>query len=319
MSLMDTPVISSSQAEQIGRRPDLLKEDEPPMLRFVETTVEDRNASLATGRFIHRPVIKVYIRARGDTKCEVPDIVRGWKTEEKLVDREVTRKVYRHEPDGNGNIREVEREITETIQEPYQYQVESTPWLDKLAERLHHGRISQRYYDYCVNSFHAWEEKRQLPVEGTPINGWNQISMAQQRNLIDLGINSIELAAEMTEEAMAAFGMGARQVKKLAQAYLAVTDTGQAATRISVLEQDNENLKARNDEMSHQLTAFEQKIRELESRVQGEQAAAAGAPPSTSMADDGINLDDDDELDTEGEQEEVQEDEGRRRPRRNRR
>jgi len=263
-NLMSTPSISGAEAELVARKPDALREDDPPFLRFEEGTKEDRNESIRQGRMVYLPVTYVYMRARGDTKSEVPDIVEGWKIEEKLVEREVTRKVYRHEKQEDGSFKEVEKEIVETVQEPYQYRIPSTPWIDKLNEKLHHGFITQRYYDHCIQAFDRWKNNREAPISGTPVKGWNQISLAMQNNMIELGIRSIEEVAEMTEEAMDAVGMGSREAKKRAIAYMKTSDHNVASAELSALQAENDRLRRRDEERE---SAFEAKLAELESRI----------------------------------------------------
>lgn len=255
-SMMATQQLSAADAERIGKRPDALKEDSPPMLRFEEGMQEDRTASIKAGKVVYLPIIKVFMHAIGDTKCEVPDVVKGWTVEQRLVDKEVKRRVYRDVEQADGTVKREEREITETVQEPFFFNIPTTPWFDKLDEKLHHGHISANYYDSCKAAFARWEQNQEDPVQGTPIKGWNQISMAMQENMISLGINSIELAAEMNEDSMDALGMGARDAQKKARAFLTTTDQGQSVAKMVALENENERMR-------DQLSAVEQKMAQL--------------------------------------------------------
>ena len=252
---------TAADAERAGKRPDAFKEDDPPVLRFENGTSEDREESIKQGRMVHVPTIEVHIRARGDDKAEVPYVAEGWTFEARTVEKEVQRPVFRT-VEKNGEWVEEQVMITDTVQEEYKFRVATTPWQDQLKERLHHGRISQRYYDYCMTALAKFKEGSEMPIEGTPIIGWNQINMAMQKNAVDLGINTIELAAEMGDEAMDALGMGAREVKKKAIAYCAASDGQINGSKLVALESENERLRVQSDTLAAKFADLEERIQE---------------------------------------------------------
>lgn len=274
--------MSGPQAEDIAKMGGGgLKEDDPPFLRFEESDKEDRNASLTAGRMVRIPIVMVYIRARGDTKSEVPDVVEGWAFEERMIEKQVKRMVERHEDDGKGGVKIIEREISEVLQVPFQYKVKTTPWFDKLKEKLHNNFISQNYYDYCLRAFNHWKENHTLPVEGTPVSGWNQISMAMQKNLIDLGFTTIEATADMNEEAMGALGIGSREVKSKAKAYTQTTAQGQASTELANAMSENEQLKAQMSGLADKMHDLELRAKEQEKQQEPEKANKRTRRPVT--------------------------------------
>ena len=252
---------TAADAELAARNPGALKEDNPPSLRFEESTSEDREESIKQGRMVHVPKLLVHIRARGDDRSEVPYVVEGHRFEPKQVEREVERPVFRTVKGDDGEFREEQTMITETIQEEYKFKVPTTPWEDTLKEKLHHGFISQNYFNYCMDALKRYKSGHAAPIDGTPLSGWNQISMAMQKNAIDLGINTVELAAEMTDEAMDALGMGSRQMKKQAKAYITATNVDVSASRMVELESENERLKDQGDTLAA-------KFKDLEERMQ---------------------------------------------------
>jgi len=263
MSMINTPVVNAATAEQIARNGGKgLQEDDPPLLRFVEGTVVDVNATEKQGRTVYLPQVKVFIRAIGDTKCETPDIVEGWRVEEKLIEKTRKKKVYRTR-EVEGEVREIEEEIDERYEESYFFNVPYTPWFDKIKERLHHGHISQRYSDACHAAYTRWKEKHSDPIDGTPVISWNMVNMAQQKNMVDLGVVSIELAAEMNEETMDALGMGAREIKKKAINYL--KSSTQENAEIIALRAENAQLR---EEGESKMSAVEQKLADLQERVE---------------------------------------------------
>lgn len=197
--------------------PQVKPDDMPPLLRFENASIEDRAESIKQGRFVYQPVVKVYVRAHGDTKSETPFLVEG--------------------PHG---------------------------WLAQLKEKLHHKFITQNYYDFCLRSWKRYQETGEVPEEGTPIKGWNMLSDAQQRMVLNAQITTVEKLAEATEEAMAVIGMGAREMKKKAQHWLeSDTTRGQAAAKIAALEAEREAMVEREAKANERLSQLERKLAEL--------------------------------------------------------
>lgn len=269
-SSLTTGSYTALDAERAAKNPAAFREDTPPSLRFENDTVEDREESVKQGRMVHAPCIKVFIRAHGDNKSEVPYIAEGWRYEPKTVDREVKKLVYRSvekEIDGVKKWVDEEREITETIQEEYKFRVATTPWEDQLKERVHNGRISPQYMDYCMDALKRFKAGSEMPINGTPIVGWNMIDMAMQRNCVDLGINTIELCAVMTDEAMDALGMGSRDVKKKAIAYTTASEQGISITKVAALQSENEQLRGNQSALEEKFAALAAKVEAGDTKV----------------------------------------------------
>lgn len=204
----------------------------PPHLRFEEGTVKDNAASLAAGRAVFKPVIRVFIRAPGDEKCEVPFIV---------------------EQDGfdeAGNPCKV------------------FPWEIHLREKLHHGFKTREEYDYCMRSLNHWKATQQTLIEGTPVIEWQLLTKAEAENLRSLGILSVEQCADMNEVAMASYGMGGRAIKDKAKNWLSAnTNPGKAAERISSLESNLQAAVEKADQASQTISAYEAKLAQLEAMI----------------------------------------------------
>jgi hypothetical protein len=263
--------MSESQiiAEAIARSPDgslndpnILKLDNPPLLRFERGTLENRQKTIETGRYTHKDATFVHVRSYGDNKTEVPYVV--WTTEmepteEEVIERKIVMVKVRHvNSDGYIREEEVPEERDERVTNQTWKEVEVTPWEDTLRYKVRNGLISQQYVDYCLRQYSVWKEKGDVPLDGFPVVEWNMISPAQQRSLIDAGINTVERVAEMNEEAMEVVGMGARDIKKKAETWInAGVESAQATARILNLEQEKEQDR----------TYFEQKIAELEAKM----------------------------------------------------
>ena len=204
----------------------------PAHYRFEEGSVKDNAASLKAGRAVYKPVIRVFVRAPGDEKCEVPFIV---------------------EQDG----------FDENGQPCKVY-----PWELHLREKLHHGFKTREEYDYSMRSLEHWRKTEQTLVEGTPITEWQLLSKHEADNLKSLGILSIEQVSEMTEVAMDSYGMGARSLKEKAAAWLSSNDKpGVAAEKIVSLEAALNSAEEKASEASLQLQGYAQKLAALEALV----------------------------------------------------
>jgi len=250
--------------------PNVLREDDPPMLRFERTTMENRHKTEETGRYGYKDAIIVHVRSYGDTKTEVPYV--AWTTamvpmiEQVMVEKQVPVIVERVAADGSISEEEEYRKKT-TMEERATYEEEEVfPWFDQLDERLRNGRISQRYRDHCRKAFAQWKERGDIPIDGTPVADWRMISPAQQNTLIDAGINTIERVAEMNEDAMQTIGMGARDMKKKAVAFL---EAGQGTEKTAA---QIVTLTTKLDTEREQRHGLEEKVAELEQMISAQKA-----------------------------------------------
>ena len=246
----------------------VLRDDDPPLLRFERTTLENRHKTIETGRYGYKDAILVYVRAYGDIKTEVPYV--AWTTvlvptvEQVMVEKQVPVIIERVRPDGTTFEEEEFRQKTvyedrETFAEEEKY-----PWFEQLDDRLRNGRISQSYRDYCRNMFEQWRQKGEVPLDGKPVAEWNMISGAQQATLIDLGLNTIERVAQMSEDAMTEVGMGAREIKRKAEAWLeADVDNELSSAKIVSLE-------AALDRESEERQGLQAKLAELEKMLEAQ-------------------------------------------------
>ena len=136
-------------------------------------------------------------------------------------------------------------------------------WLSHLKERLHHGMISEKYYEFCNDSYKAWKNKRAAPVIGTPIEEWPQVTKSQVKMILDANIRTIEDLAAAPDEALGLIGMGSRDLKRKAEIYLkSATDHGVISEQVSSLESQVEAAKAEKEEMLQRLADLEAKLAE---------------------------------------------------------
>jgi len=251
---------------------DAIIEDKPPMLRFEQGAVEDRIKSEQTKKTEYMNVDIVHISAWGDNKCEVPDICRktAYDAFTKTVD--VKRKVPRYvEDEETGDIKEIIEEVTVPEERTFYEAKIVHPWLDKLADRLKNKNISKDYHDYCVKAYNNWKQGLDMPIDGFPLVDWRGAPEDVKKKAMDLGLNSVEQVADMTEEAMKNIGMGASSMRNKARAFIAeASDPEKNAAEV-------ESLRAKSEDQQEQISELQKKLNE----IAGQKVAAAPAEPAT--------------------------------------
>lgn len=117
-------------------------------------------------------------------------------------------------------------------------------WWGKMALEAKSGRVMPEWLDHWRAGYEKWKQGKELPVDGTPIRGWNMLSGSQQENIIACNILTVESLAVATSEAMGRLGMGALELKRRAEAWLAQQSTIEpAAMKMSALQRENDVLK----------------------------------------------------------------------------
>lgn len=277
-------IIAATDAQGRLSDPNLMAEDTPPLLRFQRTTIKDPIQSEQRGVYTPMDAIVVHMRAFGDMKNEVPYIAEKTvyipSIEQVLVEKTVPVKVVIE--DATGNRKEDTRyETRQILEDKATYTTETaSPWIKTLKDRLNNGRITQNFYDHCINSFERWKTSGDVPINGYPVIEWRMISPAQQERLVAVGLNSVEKVSEMTEDAMEAYGMGARDLKrKAAEFLLAGTDQAKSAAKIIALETANDAVRA-------ELSRVQEKMAELERlRIAELEPEESNVPPNTGKED----------------------------------
>jgi|TARA_R110002012_G_scaffold278635_3_gene466318 hypothetical protein len=94
------------------------------------------------------------------------------------------------------------------------------------------------------NQWEAFEKGSEQPVEGTPINEWPRLNMAQVHELKAVNIFTIEQLAELSDNAAQA-SMGLATLKKHAEVYLAKSkDDGVVFEALDKVEKLEDKMEA---------------------------------------------------------------------------
>ena len=119
-------------------------------------------------------------------------------------------------------------------------------WIANKEQDAKNKRVSNQYVRELKLMYAEWKEGNEIPLKGTPIKGWPVLTEAMQLNVINANIRTVEDLAQATEEGLTNIGMGARDLKRKALAWIESSeDKGKVAMRVASLEQENDELKAR--------------------------------------------------------------------------
>lgn len=277
-------IIAATDSQGRLSDPNLMAEDTPPMLRFERSTLKDPVETERRGLYTPMDAILVHMRAYGDIKNEVPYVAEKTaytpSIEQVLVEKTVPVRVIKEDEQGN-RVEEVRYETKEVLEDKATYTAALvSPWITTLKDRLNNGKITRNFYDHCIEAFERWKASGDVPINGYPVIEWRMITPAQQERLVLMGLNAVEKVAEMTEDAMQEYGMGARDLKrKAAEFLLAGTDQAKSAAKIISLETQNDMMRA-------ELSRVQEKMVELEQlRMAEQQAEEANVPPNTGTED----------------------------------
>lgn len=129
-------------------------------------------------------------------------------------------------------------------------------WFSMLAGEVRAERWPQAWLDQLKSGYEAWTRGQTPPEFGTPLATWPALSPAQVKNWAQVGLRTIEELAEANEEALTAYGMGARDMKSRAKLFL--ENAGDSAALVAKLRASEEliaSMQVRMESLEAQLKA----------------------------------------------------------------
>lgn len=175
----------------------------PPFIRFEERSVEDRDATIASGGLKMKAVDWVIVNQPGSK---------------------------------------------DTVEK------EAKQWLDAAK---HNPNFPPEWVDRFHTHYKMWKEGQEITPDGTHVRMWAAISKAEAEQLIASGLRTVEDLAIANEQALQAYGMGARGLQLKARAWLeAAAKTGKTAEEIT-------HLRAKTEIQDKQIEELREKIRQL--------------------------------------------------------
>lgn len=145
---------------------------------------------------------------------------------------------------------------------------EVTDWFRYLEEGVNQERIPSEWLPAYRGAYKAWKEGREVPEEGTPILTWGGASPAQIKNMIDIGVRTVEHLAQANEETLGRMGMGGRALKQKAEEYLTAIDKfGKTAEILAKLKAEVKSANLENEKLRAQLDEAKAEIKTLRAQV----------------------------------------------------
>lgn len=115
--------------------------------------------------------------------------------------------------------------------------------VDREATAVDKERFERQYS--------AFKRQEQVVMHGTPLTELPFIGKAQALNMKAMGIMTAEQLSELPDQALEAIGLGARELREKAKAFLSKATDGE---EISRLVSDNKNLLSQMQAMQAQLS-----------------------------------------------------------------
>lgn len=128
--------------------------------------------------------------------------------------------------------------------------IEMVKWVKRgapgsgVVEKVEKLRKNQLFWSVLEPYYNAWKKGEETPETGTPLSAWPGCTPADRERYALLRIYTVEDVAGMTDNDMDRFGMGARQKKALAKAYLEAGNQQEAARQIENLKIEVNNLRS---------------------------------------------------------------------------
>lgn len=121
----------------------------------------------------------------------------------------------------------------------------ASEWLEQLMAKAAAGEYPADWARHFEATYAQWKETNTIPEHGAPIKGWQLLSPAQQQQILAANIRTVEDLAAANEVALMRIGMGGRDLKQKAQAWLeAAQDKGGLAAKNAALEAELASLRA---------------------------------------------------------------------------
>lgn len=138
-------------------------------------------------------------------------------------------------------------------------------WIDQLRDRAYGSngnppQIPVEWYDRAQRLFENFKKGFENQPEGFPVREWPVLTPAQVANMHSMETYTVEQVAGWTEQALARFGMGGRELKAKAQLWLQSGDT--KAEQISALQVENTALKEQLAKLAKDLEALKTEVAE---------------------------------------------------------
>lgn len=121
----------------------------------------------------------------------------------------------------------------------------------RVVERRASAQDKERF----AQQYAAFKRQEQVVTQGTPLTEIPAIGKAHALTMKAAGIHTVEQLAELPDQALEAVGLGGRDLREKARAFLSKATDGAEVSRLLA---DNKNLLAQMQAMQKQLDALSQ-------------------------------------------------------------
>lgn len=140
----------------------------------------------------------------------------------------------------------------------------ATEWLANLAQMVQEERFPREWLRHFQESFRAWNEGKELPLNGTPILTWPVLSPGQVKSILEVNVKTVEDLAVANEETIMRLGMGGRALKEKAVSWLAAAaGPGKTTEAMAAMKAELSDAKSRNETLEKQVKELAAKVAAL--------------------------------------------------------
>lgn len=134
---------------------------------------------------------------------------------------------------------------------------EAEGWLADIEKAAAQGTYPGEWVRHFREKYQAFKAGQAEPELGLSVRQWPSLSKAQAENLVAAGVRTVEDVAVMNEPTMQRVGMGARELKGKAKAYVESRDQNKAAEQITALQAQLGDRETRIEALEARLAALE--------------------------------------------------------------
>lgn len=127
----------------------------------------------------------------------------------------------------------------------------ASEWLAQIRRQSAEGKYNPVWAQHFEAVYKQWKETNTIPENGTAIKAWPLLSPAQVATVLAANIRTVEDLAAATEDGIRRLGMGGRDLKNKAVAWLeSAKDTGKVAAENAALKAKIDALEAQVAELA---------------------------------------------------------------------
>lgn len=121
-------------------------------------------------------------------------------------------------------------------------------------------RVKQAHRDRWPAQYAAWKAGQEIAQEGSPLELWPPLTPAQVANLKVFNVHTVEQLAAVDDQALGNLGLGARDLREKARAWLENAKGGEALSQALA---ENSALKAQMKVMESNYADLAERVRKL--------------------------------------------------------